>query len=79
MHIYIYIYICFPDGANGKELPANSGDRRDTGSYNLGYENPLEEDMANHCKPLPFFPGETPWAEEPGGLQSVGWQRVIPN
>ena len=28
-------------------------------------------------KPTPvFLPGESPWTEEPGGLQSVGSQRV---
>ena len=28
-------------------------------------------------QPTPvFFPGESPWTEEPGGLQSVGLQRV---
>ena len=23
-----------------------------------------------------YLPGESPWAKEPGGLQSIGWQRV---
>ena len=28
-------------------------------------------------QPTPvFLPGETPWMEEPGGLHSMGWQRV---
>ena len=35
----------------------------------LGGEEPLEEGMA----PTPaFLPGESPWTEEPGGLQSLG-------
>ena len=39
----------------------------------LGWEDPLVEGM----KPTPvFLPGESPWTEEPGGLQSVGSQRV---
>ena len=39
----------------------------------LGWEDPLEEGM----QPTPvFWPGESPWTEEPGGLQSLGWQRV---
>ena len=29
--------------------------------------------------PVVFFPGEFPWTEEPGGLQSVGSQRVRHN
>ena len=28
------------------------------------------------AKPGEFLPGEIPWTEEPGGLQSIGWQRV---
>ena len=40
----------------------------------LGCEDPLEEDMATHV--AVFLPGGSPWAEEPGGLQSMGLQRV---
>jgi len=39
----------------------------------LGWEDSLEEGMANHSSVLP---GESPWTEEPGGLQSMGLQRV---
>ena len=36
-------------------------------------EDPLEEGM----QPTPVsLPGESPWTEEPGGLQSMGAQRV---
>ena len=35
-------------------------------------EDPLEEGMATPV----FLPGESPWTKEPGGLQSVGLQRV---
>ena len=39
----------------------------------LGWEDPLEECM----QPTPvFFPGESPWTEEPGGLQSMELQRA---
>ena len=38
-----------------------------------GGEDPLEEEMATHSS-IPAW--ETPWTEEPGGLQSVGSQRV---
>ena len=34
---------------------------------------PLEEDMATHSSVLAW---EIPWTEEPGGLQSMGLQRV---
>ena len=37
----------------------------------LGWENPLEEEMATHSSILVW---EIPWTEEPGGLQSMGSQ-----
>ena len=37
----------------------------------LGQEDPLEKEMATHCRILAW---EIPWAEEPGGLQSKGSQ-----
>ena len=43
----------------------------------LGWEEPLEEGMATHSNT--FSPGESPWTEEPGGLQSTGLQRVRHN
>ena len=39
----------------------------------LGQENPLEEEMAIHASILAW---RIPQTEEPGGLQSVGLQRV---
>ena len=39
----------------------------------LGWEDPLEEEMAMHSS-IPAW--EIPWTEEPGGLQSVGSPRV---
>ena len=39
----------------------------------LSWEDPLEEEMAVHSSNLAW---RTPWTEEPGGLQSVGLQRV---
>ena len=40
----------------------------------LGWEDPLEEGMATHSIILAW---KIPWIEEPGGLQSMGSQRVI--
>ena len=34
----------------------------------LGWEDPLEEEMATHSNILAW---EIPWTEEPGGLQSI--------
>ena len=39
----------------------------------LGREDPLEEEMATHSSVLAW---EIPWTDEPGGLQSVGSQRL---
>ena len=39
----------------------------------LGGEDPLEKEMATHSSLRAW---EIPWTEEPGGLQSVGLQRV---
>ena len=39
----------------------------------LGLEDPLEEGMATHSSVLAW---RTPWTEKPGGLQSMGSQRV---
>ena len=39
----------------------------------LGGEDPLKKEMATHTSILAW---EIPWTEEPGGLQSMGLQRV---
>jgi len=39
----------------------------------LGWEDSLEKGMATHCNILAW---RTPRTEEPGGLQSMGPQRV---
>ena len=39
----------------------------------LGQEDPLEKEMATHSSILDW---RIPWTEEPGGLQSMGSQRV---
>ena len=39
----------------------------------LGWENPLEKEMANHSSVLAW---KVPWTEEPGGLQSLWSHRV---
>ena len=39
----------------------------------LGQEDPLEKEMQTHSTVLAW---RIPWTEQPGGLQSVGSQRV---
>ena len=39
----------------------------------LGQKNPLEKEMATHSSILAW---RIPWTEDPGGLQTMGSQRV---
>ena len=39
----------------------------------LGWEDPLEKDMAIHSRTIAW---KIPWTEEPGSLQPMGSQRV---
>ena len=41
--------------------------------WSLGWEDPLEEEMATHSSILAW---EILWTEEPGGLHSIGLQSV---
>ena len=45
---------------------------QDTQVQSLGWEAPLEKEMAIHSSVLAW---EIPWIEESGGLQSMGWQK----
>ena len=46
---------------------------RETWVQSLGQEDALEKEMATHSSILAW---KIPWMEEPGGLQSMGSQRV---
>ena len=52
-----------------KHLPAI----RETRVRSLGWEDPLEKEMATHSSTLAW---KIPGVEEPGRLQSMGLQRV---
>ena len=49
---------------------------QETQVRSLGGEDTLEKGMATHSSILAW---EMPWTEEPGGLQSMGFQRVRHN
>ena len=55
-----------------KNLPA----MQETSVRSLGWKDLLEEGMATHSSILAW---KIPWTEEPGGLQSMGSQRVQHN
>ena len=50
-----------------KNLP----DKKETQVHSLGWEDPLEKEMATHSSILAW---EIPWTEEPGRLQFMGLQ-----
>ena len=52
-----------------KNLPAV----QETCIQSLGWEDPLEKGMATHSSILAW---RIPWTEDPGGLQSMGLQKV---
>ena len=71
MRIYnnIVVHMGFLDGSVVKNPPA----MQETWVRSLGWEDPLEKEMAAHssilaCKIL--------WAEETGGLKSLGYKRI---
>ena len=55
-----------------KNLPAMQ-EPQETRVPSLGGEDPLEKGMATHSSILAW---RIPWTEEPGGVQSMGSQRV---
>ena len=66
---YIIIYWTSLVAQMVKHLPTV----RETWVRSLGWEDPLEKAMAPHSSTLTW---KILWTEEPGGLQSMGSQRV---
>ena len=71
LHIWwnIMWYMGFPHSSVGKESACNAGNPVQF----LGWEDPLEKEMATHSSTLAR---KIPWMEKPGRLQSMGWHRV---
>ena len=68
VHIHTYIWASLVTQMV-KNLPAMQEIR----VQSLGQEDPLEKGMATQSSILAW---RIPWTEEPGGLQSMGSQRV---
>ena len=66
-----FLFFCFVSHTLG--FP--SGLAVKMGVPSLGWEDPLEKEMATHSSILVW---EIPWTEEPGGLQSMGSQELDP-
>ena len=72
--IYMWLsnFPVFPNGLAVKNPPAMK-EMQEIQVWSLGWEDPLEKEMATHYSNLAW---EIPWTEEPGGLQSMGSQGV---
>ena len=68
-----FIFNIFSIGLPGGSVIKNLPMMQETQVQSLGQEDPLEESMARHSSILAW---RIPWTEEPGGLQSIGSQRV---
>ena len=66
---YSFTGLVFTGGSVGSALSAV----QETQVQSLGQEGPLEKEMATHSSILAW---QIPWTEEPGGLRSMGSQRV---
>ena len=55
------------------QMVKNLPEMQETWVRSLDQDDPLEEGMAIHSSILAW---RIPWTEEPGGLQSMGSQRV---
>ena len=62
-------YLGFPGASVVKNPPAV----QDMRVPSLGQEAPLEKEMAMHSS---ILVRKIPWTEEPGGLQSMGSQKL---
>ena len=61
------VKVALNSGSKGKESACNAGDL----GLILGWEDPLEKEMATHSS---IFAWEILWTEEPSWLQSMGSQ-----
>ena len=70
LYIYMYVHIYTSLGA---QMVKHLSTVWETRVRALGWEDPLEKEMAIHSRTIAW---KIPWTEEPGGLQSMGSLRV---
>ena len=68
----LYLTLGFSGGSVVKNLPVMQ-ESQETQVLSLGQEDPLKEEMATHSS---SFAWRILWTEKPGGLHSIGLQRV---
>ena len=74
--IYDEVYILYSPASLVAQTINNLPANQMTLVWSLGWEDPLEKEMATHSSILAW---KIPWAEETGELQSMGSQRVTQN
>ena len=70
---HINIYLCCKKGFAGGSVVKNPSAKQEAQVQSLGGEDALEEGLATHSS---MHAWRIPWTEGPGGLQSMGLQRV---
>ena len=76
MCVSVCVYMGFPGGATGKEPACQCRRLQSYGSDPWVGKIPWRRKWQPISIYLVFLPGESPWTEEPGGLQSMGSQRI---
>ena len=64
----------FIDGQDLAQMVKNLPAMAETRVWSLGQKDPLEKVMSTHSSILAW---RISWTEEPGGLQSMGWQKEL--
>ena len=70
------LHYCTPSASLVAQSVKNLLVLQEIWGQSLGWEDPLEKEMARHSSMLA---GKISWTAEPGGLQSMGSQRVRPD
>ena len=70
------LHYCTPSASLVAQSVKNLPAVQKTQAQSLGCKDPLEKDLATHSN---ILAGKISWTVEPGGLQSMGLQRVRPN
>ena len=66
--LHLLELMSFPGGSE------NPPAMQETWFWSMGQENPLEKELATHSGVLAW---DSPWTEEPGGLQSMGSKKNL--
>ena len=70
---FMYLHVPIFSASLATQMVKRLPTMRKTRVRPLGWEDPLEKEMATHSSILAW---KIPWTEEPGRLQSMGLQRV---